>query len=106
MNNSQAEPRVKRETKNTIKVEFDRTPFWQRMKAKFINKNFLSKVIWAIFRYVILIGISYIILFPFFSKVSSSFMGPEDFVDATVKLIPKNFTLDTYKYICCRSRRL
>lgn len=99
MNNSQAEVKVKRETKNTIKVEFDRTPFWQRMKAKFINKNFLTKLIWAIFRYVILIGISYIILFPFFTKISSSFMGPEDFVDATVKLIPKNFTFDTYKYI-------
>ena len=87
MKNTQTEPKVKRETKNTIKVEFDRTPFWQRMKAKFVNKNFFIKLIWAIFRYVILIGIAYIILFPFFTKVSSSFMGPEDFVDATVKLI-------------------
>ncbi|MBO4869344.1 MAG: carbohydrate ABC transporter permease [Clostridia bacterium] len=99
MNNVQSTPKVKRETKNTIKVEFDRTPFWERMKAKFVNKNFFVKLIWAIFRYVILIGISYIILFPFFTKIASSFMGPEDFVDATVKLIPKNFTLDTYKYI-------
>lgn len=99
MNKSQAEPKVRKETKNTIKVDFDRTPFWQRMKAKFITKNFLTKVIWTVFRYVILIGISYVILFPFFTKISSSFMGPADFVDATVKLIPKNFTLDTYKYI-------
>ena len=99
MNNTQSTPRVRKETKNTIKVDFDRTPFWERMKAKFLNKYFLTKVIWAIFRYVILIGISYIILFPFFTKIASSFMGPEDFVDATVKLIPKNFTFDTYKYI-------
>lgn len=99
MNNTQSTPRVKRETKNTIKVDFERTPFWERMKAKFLNKYFLTKLIWAIFRYVILIGISYIILFPFFTKIASSFMGPEDFVDATVKLIPKNFTFDTYKYI-------
>ncbi len=99
MNNIETTTRIKRETKNTIKVDFDRTPFWQRMKAKFVNKNFLVKLIWTIFRYVILIGISYIILFPFFTKIASSFMGPDDFVDATVKLIPKNFTFDTYKYI-------
>ncbi len=99
MNKEQSAPKIKRETKNSIKVEFDRTPFWQRFKAKYLTTYFLTKVLWAIFRYVLLIGISYIILFPFFTKITSSFMGPDDFVDATVKLIPKNFTLDTYKYI-------
>ena len=94
-----AETKITKETKNSIKVEFDRTPFWQRMKAKYLNSFFFTKLIWGIFRYVLLVGIAYIILYPFFAKVASSFMGPEDFVDATVKLIPKHFTLDTYKYI-------
>ena len=106
MNRSQTEPKVMIETKNKIRVDFDRTPLLQRLKAKFLTKNFLTKIIWAIFRYVILIGISYIILFPFFTKISSSFMGPEDFVDATVKLIPKNFTLETYKYIFLENKYL
>jgi len=92
-------PKVKKETKNKIQVEFDRTPFWERMKAKLINLYTVKKVVWYLFRFLLLLGISYVILFPFFSKISSSFMSPEDFVDVTVRLIPKHPTLDTYKAI-------
>ncbi len=92
-------PHVLKETKNKIRVEFERTPFWQRFKAKFLSTFFLQKVVWYLFRLILLIGISYIILFPFFAKVTGSFMAQEDFVDVTVRLIPKNWTLDTYKYI-------
>ena len=89
MNNAQTAPKIKKETKNTIKVEFeDRTPFWERVKAKLVNLYTLKKVIYYIFRLVLLLGISYVILFPFFSKISSSFMAKEDFVDVTVVLIP------------------
>ena len=76
-----------------------RTPLKERLKAKFLNLNFLTNVVWVIFRLVLLIGISYVILFPFFAKISGSFMSREDFVDVTVKLIPKYPTLDTYRAI-------
>ena len=46
-----------------------------------------------------MLGVSYVILFPFFSKIAGSFMGKLDVVDPTVSLIPKHFTLDIYKYI-------
>ncbi len=88
--------KVLKETKNKIRVEFDRTPLLQRLKAKFISSFFLQKVIWYIFRLILLIGISYVILFPFVAKLLGSFMGMNDFVDVTVRLIPKNWTLDTY----------
>jgi len=74
-------------------------PWLKRMSLKVFSFNFLQKVVWVIFRTVLLVGISYIILFPFFSKISASFMSTADFVDVTVKLIPKYPTLDTYKYI-------
>ena len=92
-------PKVKRESKNKIRVEFDRTPLAERLKVKFMSGFFLKKVIWYIFRLVLLIGIAYIVLYPFFSKIMGSFMAPEDFIDATVILIPKNWTFDMYKYI-------
>ena len=92
-------PRVMKESKNKIRVEFDRTPLKERLKAKFLSMFFLTKVIIYIFRLVLLIGVSYIVLFPFFSQIAGSFMAPEDFIDATVRLIPKNFTLDIYKAI-------
>ncbi len=99
MNNAQTAPKVKRETKNSIKVDFERTPLLERLKAKLLNLYTLEKVLWYLFRFLLLLGISYVILFPFFSKISSSFMAPEDFVDVTVRLIPKHPTLETYSAI-------
>ena len=92
-------PKITKESKNKIKVEFDRTPLKERLKAKFLNFYFISGVIIKIFRFIFLLGIAYIVLYPFFTKITGSFMAPEDFVDVTVRLIPRNFTLDTYKAI-------
>ena len=99
MNNAQTAPKVKKETKNKIKVEFERTPLWERIKAKVFNLYTVKNVVWYLFRFLLLLGISYVILFPFFSKISSSFMAKEDFVDVTVRLIPKHPTLETYAAI-------
>jgi multiple sugar transport system permease protein len=92
-------PKVLKDTKNKIRVDFERTSLAERMKAKYLSTAFLGKVIWKLFRLVLLIGISYIILFPFFTKIAGSFMSREDLVDVTVRLIPRYPTLDTYKYI-------
>lgn len=92
-------PKIMKETKNKIKVEFERTPLKERLKAKFINMSFVGGVVWYIFRLILLIGIAYIVLFPFYTKIAGSFMGKEDFVDVTVMLIPKHFSLDMYKFI-------
>ena len=97
--NLESKPKVRKETKNKIKVDFDRTPLKERLKAKFLSTFFLKKVLWWIVRYVLLIGVAYIVLFPFFSKVSASFMAKVDFTDATVRLIPKHFSLEIYKQI-------
>lgn len=99
-------PRVMKETKNKIRVEFDRSPLWERIRSKFFSGFFLQKVVWYIFRLVLLIGISYVILFPFFAKISGSFMAMEDFVDVTVRLIPKHWTLDTYKAVILENNYL
>ena len=97
--NIDKKPTIKRETKNKIRVDFDRTPLKERLKAKFLSTYFLGKVVLSIFRLVLMIGIAYIVLFPFLTKIAGSVMAPEDFVDVTVRLIPRNFTLDIYKAI-------
>jgi multiple sugar transport system permease protein len=90
---------IRRDPNAKIKVEFDRAPLSQRLKAKYLSLFFLKKVVWYLFRLILLIGISYIVLNPFITKIAGSFMSPEDFVDVTVLIIPKNFTLDTYSAI-------
>lgn len=97
--NADSTAKIKKETKKSIKVDFDRTPFWQRMKAKYLTFFFLQKFVFTVFRFVLLVGVSYVILFPFFTKIASSFMSPSDIIDSTVKYIPKAPTLDIYKYI-------
>ena len=99
MNAQDTQPKVMRESKNKIRVDFERTPLIERLKAKFLSVYFLKNVVWYIFRLVLLIGIAYVVLFPFLTKIASSFMAPEDFIDVTVRLIPKHFTLDTYKAV-------
>ena len=91
--------KIKRESKRRIKADFDRSPLKERLKAKFLNFYFFSNIIVKVFRFVFLLGIAYVVLFPFFSKITGSFMAPQDFVDVTVRLIPKNWTLDIYKAI-------
>lgn len=99
MNAQQTQPKVLKESKNKIRVEFKRTSAWTRFRLKYLSFSFLGQVIFKIFRLFLLLGISYVIIYPFISKIASSFMSPSDFVDATVKLIPKAPTLDTYKQI-------
>lgn len=97
--NTAKKPKITKETKNKIRVDFERTPLKERLKAKFGTAFIYQKIGIAIFRLVLLIGLSYIVLYPFISKIASSFMGMSDFVDATVRLIPKDFTLDIYKAV-------
>ncbi len=91
--------KVTKESKNRIRVEFERTNAWERFKIKYLSLNFLAKTVFVIFRIVLLLGISYIILYPFITKIAGSFMTPEDFADVTVALISRNPTFDTYKAI-------
>ncbi len=79
--------------------EFKKIGFFKRLYLRVFSSAFLVDVVWKIFRLVLLLGISYIIIYPFFTKISASFFSQQDFVDSTVKLIPRYPTLDTYKAI-------
>ena len=46
-------PRIKRESKNKIRVDFERAPLSERLKAKFLNSFFFKKVIFLIFKLVL-----------------------------------------------------
>ena len=97
--NTEKKAVVTHESKNRIRADFDRSPLKDRLKAKFFNFYFFSKIVVWIFRLVLMVGVAYIVLYPFLAKISGSVMAKEDFVDATVRLIPKHFTLDIYRAI-------
>ena len=58
----------------------------------YIYKEKGKKKLVEIFRLILLIGLCFIILYPFFIKLSTSFMQTKDLYDATVIYLPRNFT--------------
>lgn len=90
----------KKLSRREMRIDFEgKVGRFERFRQRVFSLNFLGKVVWAILRYVLLIGISYIILYPFITKISASFMSTTDFTDQTVKLIPRNPTLDQWVFI-------
>ena len=93
-------PVVKKETKNRISVDYEgKISFKERMKNKFKASNTWIKGVVTVFRFIMMLGVSFVILYPFIAKIAGSFMSKEDIVDSTVSLIPKHPTLEIYKYI-------
>lgn len=53
----------------------EKTTFWELLRYKYFTFYFFKRACWAIFRLVLLIGISYLVLFPYISKIGGSFMS-------------------------------
>lgn len=68
-------------------------PFLNKHKLKEVGSN----VAISAFRYVLLIAISYIILYPLFAMISYSFQAKADIMDTSVTWVPKTGTLENYK---------
>ncbi|MBR7132008.1 MAG: carbohydrate ABC transporter permease [Clostridia bacterium] len=66
-------------------------------KKQVINRA--SNLIWAIVRLILLIGLSYIVLYPIIFCLSLSIRQPNDMIDPTVIWLPKNLTFDNIKFV-------
>ena len=90
---------VLRESKNKIRVDFERTDLKERLKAKFLSMYFLKRVVWYAFRLILLIGIAFVVIQPFITMSIQSLMAPEDFNDTTVVNVPRHLSIAIYKAI-------
>ena len=95
-----SKPVITKETKNKIQVDYEgKLTVKERMMQKLKASNTWILATVNAIKFILMLGVSYVILFPFFSKIAGSFMSPSDIADATVSLIPRAFTFDQYKYI-------
>lgn len=62
---------------------------WARWKRKNLNWKGVGRFCWAILRFIIIVGISFMILYPFLVKLIVSFMSTNDLTDKTVMYIPR-----------------
>lgn len=97
--NMDQKPKIKRESKNKIRVEFERTDLKTRLKTKYLSLFFLKRAAWYLFRLLLLIGIAFVVLKPFITMITHSIMAAEDFVDSTVVNVPRHVSMAIYKAI-------
>lgn len=68
-------------------------------KSKLISRKTregVTKFVVGIIRWVFLLSISYILLYPMLYMLSSAFRAPEDFIDPTVVWVSKNFSVKNF----------
>lgn len=73
------------------KFKKTRTPLRERF-----NKNNILSVLGRIFIYLLLIEISFIIIYPLLTKLSASLMSQEDMYDRTVTFIARHPTIENF----------
>ena len=83
-------------TKNSQDDKLSRS---RKRTAKLKNYYTYTKILSATFRYVILIGLSFVIIFPFFSNICTVFMSESDLYDTMVRFIPKDPTLENILFM-------
>ena len=82
-------PKVKEVKEKERKFKKTHTPLRERF-----TKTNVMKVLGRIFIYLLLIEISFIIIYPLFTKLTASLMSQEDMFDRTVTFIARHPTLE------------
>ena len=60
-------------------------------------KNKSTEWLWMLTLYTLVVGISFVILYPLISRVSMAFKDPADIYNPTIYLVPIHFTLDNVR---------
>ncbi|MFD0714569.1 carbohydrate ABC transporter permease [Paenibacillus sp. GCM10027626] len=70
-----------------------------RLKYKYFKLFYLAGLLWSVLRYLLLIGLAFLILYPLLVKLSNSFMSAQDLIDGTVRFIPREATWFNYETV-------
>lgn len=76
-----------------------RMTFRERLRYKFYTRSFVKGIFWAVVKYMLLIGLTFLIIYPLLVKLSNSFMSQQDLIDGTVRFIPRLPTTFNYETV-------
>ena len=89
-----------KETKKKISVDYEgKLSVKERLLKKLSESNTWITAGVSVIKFILMLGISFVIIYPFIARIAGSFMTYKDVIDSTVALIPKNPTLEIYKAI-------
>lgn len=98
--NNSSTPVITKDSKRKIRVDYEgKLSTIERLKEKVKASNTWIKLGVAVLRFILMLGVCFVIVYPFIARVAGSFMTKEDVIDATVSLIPKHPTLEIYRAI-------
>ncbi|WP_242457371.1 carbohydrate ABC transporter permease [Insulibacter thermoxylanivorax] len=66
-------------------------------RARILSLNFWKKWLWIIVRFVLIVGLSFVILYPILKKISTAIKDRADLYSPIVVWIPENFSLDNFR---------
>ena len=69
----------------------------EKQKAK-LSKN-VKQFFVKFLIFVLLVGLSYVILYPFIFKILAAFMSKEDLYNTLVDIVPMDWSLDNFKFV-------
>ena len=70
-----------------------------RRSNGYLLKRRAGQVTISIVRALLLFGLCFMIIQPLITRFSVSLMAPEDIYDSTIRLLPRNVTLDNYRIV-------
>ncbi|SDY92145.1 multiple sugar transport system permease protein [Evansella caseinilytica] len=65
--------------------------------ARFLKLYKIKRFSWSFIRFVLIAGLSFVILYPILQKISTAIKHPSDLYSPIVVWIPENYTLDNFK---------
>ncbi|MCD7811901.1 MAG: carbohydrate ABC transporter permease [Ruminococcus sp.] len=68
-----------------------------KAEISYLRRKSLVEKVWPIFRFIILFGLSFVILYPLIYMVSCAFRDRSDMSDPTVMWVPRHYTLTIIK---------
>ena len=68
-----------------------------KQEIAYMRRSRLFGIVWPIFRFFILFGLCFVIVYPLIYMLSCAFRAPEDMSDPTVMWIPRTLTLEVMK---------
>jgi len=66
--------------------------------ARLMSLNHWKKWSWSVVRFVLIVGLSFVILYPILQKISTAIKGRADLYSPIVVWIPENFSLENFSH--------
>lgn len=84
-------------TKRGVKMDFEgKIPFKQRLVMRLTSSSFWIDRVWYLFRFILMVGICFVILSPFLKQLLKSVWPLSDFSNTQVYLIPTRIDFNIY----------